>query len=67
MFRATLLWAALVATAIGFGCRAADTHPVEGDWTTVFERSGGKETCRYVETVAFCKRLAEADSISEEE
>jgi len=35
---------------------AADTT----DWTTDFERSEGRRTPRYAETVAYCQRLADA-------
>jgi hypothetical protein len=36
--------------------RAAGTD----DWLTLYERSGGRQTARYDETVAFCRRLASA-------
>lgn len=63
--------ASLQASLALLGLLAALTIPAGGaaspdgaappeDWTTVYERSGGRRTCRHAETVDFCRRLAAA-------
>jgi hypothetical protein len=53
--------ARMIAHAALAGLLLALATPADTtDWTTDFERSGGKRTPRYAETVAYCQRLADA-------
>jgi hypothetical protein len=46
--------------SLSFAFSFLSVYSQDTTWTTFYERSGGKETPRYEQTVQFCKRLAKA-------
>lgn len=50
----------LLCLSIGFGGMASTAHAGDPDWTTAYERTAGKRTFTYHETVDYCRRLDRA-------
>ncbi len=56
----SIISAATIGLALSAVVSALPPSAPAEDWATYFERSGGKATPRYDETIAYCRRLAAA-------